>query len=106
MWGTCRTGIIVGRPRGQPMTEEEWLTCDDSTAMLEALRQDANERKLWLFAVACCRRVWDLLTDARSQRAVEVLESYADNSHNHDELAAAALAANAPDLEATSLDFR
>ena len=58
------------------MTEAEWLACTDPTPLLEFLGESgrASERKLRLFAVACCLRVWHLLQDERSQRAVAVLE--------------------------------
>ncbi len=56
------------------MNEQDWLTSSDPVAMLSLLRHGPNEpssviqfavsdRKLRLFAVACCRAVWHLLTD-------------------------------------------
>jgi hypothetical protein len=60
------------------MTEAEWMEYADPEPMLGFLRGKAGERKLRLFAVACCRRVWHALTDERSRRAVEAAESYAD----------------------------
>ncbi len=60
------------------MTKAEWLTCDDPALMLIFLRGQASERKLRLFAVACCRRVWPALRDPRSRQAVQVAECYAD----------------------------
>jgi hypothetical protein len=46
--------------------------------MLTALHGKASERKLWLFACACCRLVWHLLPDL-CHRLVEAVERYADN---------------------------
>ncbi len=58
--------------------EREWLRGDHPRTLLSALRGRASDRKLRLFAVACCRRVWTLFEDPRSRRAVEAAESLAD----------------------------
>jgi FkbM family methyltransferase len=73
------------------MTEEEWLACTDPQAMLNFLRSSglATERKLRLFAVACCRRLEAELPDQRSWDAVHVAERYADGGGTEQELTAA-----------------
>jgi hypothetical protein len=58
-----------------PVTEAEWLARDSPWGMVEFLG-DRSERKLKLFACACCRRVWRALTDARSRGAVEATERW------------------------------
>jgi hypothetical protein len=60
------------------MTEAEWLACADPTAMLEFLRGKASDRKLRLFACACCRRLWHLMAEGSWRQAVEMAERYAD----------------------------
>jgi len=61
-----------------PMTEAEWLAWTEPRRMLEFLRGKVSERKLRLFAVACCYRVWHLMTDTRSRLVVETAERFAD----------------------------
>jgi hypothetical protein len=68
------------------MTEQEWLAFTDPLPMLECLRGTASARKLRLFEVACCRRVWHLLIDDRSRLAVEAAERFADGLVTEEEL--------------------
>ena len=60
------------------MTEEEWLACADPAAMLRRLGAKISNRKLRLFACACCRRVWNFVRDDRLKAALDILERYAD----------------------------
>jgi hypothetical protein len=52
------------------MLEEEWLGCVNSEAMLRFLRDKVSERKIRLFALACCARIDSLITDPRSRAAL------------------------------------
>lgn len=80
------------------MTEAEWINCADPHLMLLHLRNNTRERKRTLFACACCRRIWRLLNDTRSRRAVEVAELFADglaSEEQRQEAFSAAWAVNA-----------
>src|SRR4051794_2365652 len=61
------------------MKEADWLHCSDPQLMLRCLRFHAkvSERKLRLFAIACCRRFWHLLTE-EGRGAIDSGEQYAD----------------------------
>ena len=60
------------------MREAEWLTCADPEPLLRWLRNRPSDRKLRLFAVACCRRLWDQITDDRVRKAIEAAEQHAE----------------------------
>jgi hypothetical protein len=60
------------------MTEHEWLTSIDPAPMLEHLVGMGSERRLRLFACACCRRVWHLLSDP-ARNAIGLIERIADD---------------------------
>src|SRR5262245_61061836 len=67
------------------MTEAEWLACTDPMPMLEFLRRKASDRKLRLFACACCRHIWSHLGDD-SRRAIDAAELFADDRISKQEL--------------------
>jgi hypothetical protein len=74
-------GSIDADPQHRPSaTESEVRACTTPSDMLELLRRrdKLSQRKARLFAVACCRRIWPLLTDARSRAAVEAAEKLAE----------------------------
>ncbi len=70
------------------MTEVEWLACGDPDVMLRDIRRKATQRKLRLFAVACCRQVWHLL-DPKHRASVEAAQRFADGEAAVAELRAA-----------------
>jgi hypothetical protein len=80
------------------MTEAEWLVCTDPTLMLEFLRGEVSDRnlrrkpsdrKLRLFAVACCYRLWPRIKDKNSRRTLETAEKYADGAASYGQLVGA-----------------
>jgi hypothetical protein len=68
------------------MNAEEWLVSADPTRMLKHLDRAASHRKVRLFAVAVCERIWGLLTDARSQSAIAALRRSADGRADEEEM--------------------
>lgn len=66
-----------------------WQECADPHPMLETLRGTASDRKLRLFGVACCRRIWHRLPQGPNEfnhYAVEVAERFADGRASRQEL--------------------
>jgi hypothetical protein len=70
------------------MTEAEWLDCRVPDLMLSYLEGKVSERKLRLFACACCLRIGHLLTVPDCRSAVAVAVRFADGAASGEELAA------------------
>jgi hypothetical protein len=64
--------------RDRPTTGAMWAECQDPALMLDHLQGRVSDRKLRLFPVACCHRVPHLLSDRRSQMAVDLAERFAE----------------------------
>jgi hypothetical protein len=60
------------------MTEAEWLACDNPQPMFAFLGKRASNRKLRLFACACCRTLWDQIEDEDVRKALAASERFAD----------------------------
>src|SRR5262245_20732417 len=66
--------------------------------MLAYMIGRTRARKLRLFACSCCVRIWHLLRDEDSRRAVEATELFADGATNKTEWERARRAANLASL--------
>jgi hypothetical protein len=76
---TCpNSGATVLAQGCKPFSEPHWLAWLDPQDLLSYLRGTASERKLRLFAVACCWDIRHLLQDDRLREAIRVGEIYAD----------------------------
>jgi hypothetical protein len=58
------------------MTESEWQACESPYDMLEHLEGKIDDQAFMQFSVACCRRIWPLITDPRSRAVVDAAEQY------------------------------
>ncbi len=89
------------------MTEAEWLKGSNPSRMLYFLMDNQpSQRKQRLFGCACCRRIWHLLTDQRSRRAVESAERWADGLVSAEELWPICADAHAAEREAPTNQHR
>jgi hypothetical protein len=70
------------------MTEADWLAGNDPESMLDAVRDQDSDRKLRLFAVACCRSFWEHLSE-EGRGIVELAERHADGQATGADLAQA-----------------
>jgi hypothetical protein len=79
------------------MSEREWLEAPNTLRCWDEgpHREWTTDRKLRLWACACCRRISHLLPDKRSRDAIEVAERFADGRATEVEGAAAFEAASA-----------
>jgi hypothetical protein len=73
-----------------PMTEAEWLECDDPARMLDRLLGRTSARKLRLLACACCRTALRLMPDGRCAEGIDIAERLADESASDQEVDRAA----------------
>jgi hypothetical protein len=71
------------------VTGADWHTSADPYSLLEVVKCDPSARRWRLFACGCCRRVWYMLRDKQSRRAIEVAERFADGVASPRELAEA-----------------
>jgi hypothetical protein len=78
------------------MTEAEWSAGANITEMVSYLKAEfrthrfkKGQRRLRLFTCACCRLIWDLMTDERARQAVLLAEGYADGQVSKEEMTAA-----------------
>jgi hypothetical protein len=78
------------------MTEAEWLACESPPKMLAYLGLKVSDRKLRLFAAACCRRSWRKLTNEQLRRSIEMAELFADGKVSQRERGSAFAAAEGP----------
>jgi hypothetical protein len=86
----ARLRWVLGEGAEAAVDEAQWLTWPDPQALLGFLRTTgADERKLRLFACACCRRVWHLAASRRSMEAVDTVERYLDRLPGGERLPAA-----------------
>lgn len=69
------------------MTEAEWLASADPGPLLHWVRGKVSDRKLRLFAVACCRSADLERIDTAAGRAVEAAERFADDRVTESRLA-------------------
>ncbi len=69
-----------------PFREAEWLACNVPQLLVQWREDGASDRKRRLFGCACCRLVWEQLTDPFVREGVVVAERFADGLATRGEL--------------------
>jgi hypothetical protein len=77
-------GLLPAGPLRVPLTG-----FTSEAEMPERYPEGVSERKIGLFAVACCRRIWPSFRDPRCRQAVEVAERYLEGKATPEEMKAA-----------------
>jgi hypothetical protein len=99
----CEEGMLWIKEANIQTFEESWAKCQRSDWMLWLLGQlgYCNKKQLVLYACWCTRntllqdgrKTWDLLTDERSRKAVEIAELFVEEKATKEELEVAAWSA-------------
>ena len=63
---------------GWDVTEQEWLSSKSPSSMLTSMLGTPSDRKLRLFAVACCKKYSSLFEDSRELKGIDAAEKLAD----------------------------
>lgn len=83
------TILILRQVSSEPiMNEDQWLKAVEPDVLLKWLQKSkknlASERKYRLFSCACCRLIWDKLSQ-QNRQGVEVAEAFADGLASEEE---------------------
>jgi hypothetical protein len=81
----CDRGLTEGL-EGKAVTEAKWLACTDPQPMLHALAAGADDRRLRLLAIACCRRAWHLLPDGPFPQLLDAAEAFCEGAITADRM--------------------
>jgi hypothetical protein len=73
--------------RKKRLKVNEWLAADNPYPMFDYLGRAVSCRKLRLFGIACCRRIWHLMKGRRCRRAVILAERLVEGEPVEEEVA-------------------
>jgi hypothetical protein len=66
---------------------EEWFTCERPSALFDCLGAKVSLRKLRLFGIACCHRIWRIMTYEDCRHAVLLAERLVEGDASVEEAA-------------------
>lgn len=68
------------------MDAQEWQAAENPYPMFDYLGRSVSPRKLRLFGIACCRRIWNLMPDVRCHQAVALAERLVEGEAAEEEV--------------------